>query len=226
MIEFYGGYQVYSESGVDLTLLRENLKQTPTERLRENQRMLPFVKELRRSGRTERPAEKRPTAGTAVLEPESLLRRLADHQVEFVLIGGQAMVAQGSAHITFDIDICYSRTTKNIAALATALVPIHPYLRGAPPGLPFSFDLPTITAGSNFTLVTDWGDIEVLGEDSGIGKYDQVVALSEEKTLFGMRVRILSLDGLLISKRAAGRLKDRNHILELEELKKLRTDPG
>jgi hypothetical protein len=34
MIEFYGGYQVYSESGIDLTLLRENLKHTPTERLR------------------------------------------------------------------------------------------------------------------------------------------------------------------------------------------------
>src|SRR4051794_11050826 len=35
-IEFYGGYQVYSESGVDLTLLRENLKRSPTERLEAN----------------------------------------------------------------------------------------------------------------------------------------------------------------------------------------------
>ncbi len=32
-MEFYGGYQVYSESGIDLTLLTERLKMTMTERL-------------------------------------------------------------------------------------------------------------------------------------------------------------------------------------------------
>ncbi len=37
-IEFYGGYQVYSDSGVDLTLLRENLKRTIEERLADNAR--------------------------------------------------------------------------------------------------------------------------------------------------------------------------------------------
>ena len=226
MIEFYGGYQVYSESGIDLTLLRENLKRTPTERLRNNQRMLPMIEELRQSGLAHLPVERTPRLGTTSFDPEALLRQLVDNQVEFVLIGGQAMIAQGSAHITFDLDICHSRTPKNIAALAAALAPLHPYLRGAPPGLPFFFDVPTITAGLNFTLLTDLGDIDVLGDVSGIGNYDKVVALSEEKMLFGMRVRVLSLDGLLISKRAAGRLKDRNHILELEELKKLRGESG
>jgi hypothetical protein len=33
---------------------------------------------------------------------------------------------------------------------------------------------------------------------------------------------VLSIDGLIVSKKAAGRIKDRNHLLELEELKKLR----
>jgi hypothetical protein len=74
----------------------------------------------------------------------------------------------------------------------------------------------------NFTLQTDLGDIDVLGEVSGVGSYEQALAQSEEKTVFGVIVRILSVDGLIASKRAAGRLKDRNHILELEELKKMR----
>jgi hypothetical protein len=62
----------------------------------------------------------------------------------------------------------------------------------------------------------------VLGEVTGLGTYEQTLAQSEEKTLFGLKVRVLSLEGLLVSKIAAGRLKDRNHILELEELKKIR----
>jgi predicted nucleotidyltransferase len=224
MIEFYGGYQVYSESGVDLTLLRENLKRTATERLQKNLRMLPLVEELRHSGRAKSPGEPQQARRRRMVEPEALLRQLADHQVEYVLIGGLAMVAHGSAHITEDLDVCYSRSPKNITALAAAFAPLHPYLRGAPPGLPFSFDVPTIAAALNFTLITDLGDVDVLGEVTGIGMYEQVFAQSEEKTLFGLKVRVLSLDGLLVSKRAAGRIKDRNHILELEELKKMRDD--
>ena len=39
-MEFYGGYEVYAESGIDLTLLRERLKMTVTERLQANARAL------------------------------------------------------------------------------------------------------------------------------------------------------------------------------------------
>jgi len=49
-VEFFGGYQVYSESGIDLTLLRERLRLTETERWQENGRALRLVEELRRAG--------------------------------------------------------------------------------------------------------------------------------------------------------------------------------
>jgi hypothetical protein len=97
-------------------------------------------------------------------------------------------------------------------------------MRGAPPGLPFRFDPPTIQAGLNFTLTTDLGDLDVLGEVSGIGFYDKVLAMSEEKEVYGLMVRVLSLDGLIAAKKAAGRTKDKLHLLELEELKKLRDE--
>ena len=60
-IEFYGGYQVYSESGVDLTLLRENLKHTVTERWERNAEALAFIEEVRRA-RHAQPQADPPTA--------------------------------------------------------------------------------------------------------------------------------------------------------------------
>jgi hypothetical protein len=142
------------------------------------------------------------------------------------MIGGLAMRAQGSAHITDDFGLCYNRTKSNMQALVSAFAPIHPYLRGAPPGLPFRFDAPTVEGGLNFALNTDLGDVDVLGDVKGIGFYEQVLAQSEAKMLFDFSVRVLTLEGLIASKTAAGRLKDRNHLLELEELKKLRQNPS
>jgi hypothetical protein len=222
MIEFYGGYQVYSESGVDLTLLRENLKRPLAMRFDGNARMLAFLEELARA--KQKPSSQPSDLGRGVpmLDMPAILGQLVQQRVEFVLVGGLAMIAHGSAYITKDVDICYSRTESNIKALTTALEALHPYLRGAPPGLPFRLDAATVQAGLNFTLTTDRGDLDLLGEISGIGSYEQVIAQSAEHEIYGLKVRVLSLDGLLAAKKSAGRIKDRLHILELDELKKLR----
>jgi hypothetical protein len=221
---FFGGYPVYSDTGVDLTLLRENLKRTVEERWNQNAQLIKVAEALRQSGRNPNAPDStdHPRTDMADFDAQAILRQLTDHQVEFVLIGGLAMIAHGSTYVTKDLDICYGRSPRNITALAAAIAPLHPYLRGAPPGLPFRFDVPTIQAGRNFTLTTDQGDVDFLGEVSGLGGYEQVLAQSEARPLYGLTIRVLSLDGLLTAKRAAGRVKDRLHLLELEELKKLR----
>ncbi len=226
MIEFYGGYQVYSESGVDLTLLRQNLRRSVEERWEYNRRAVALVHALEDSGRVCRGLPPRYTQESSMFDPTAVLRQMLDHKVEFVLIGGLAMRTHGSAHTTDDLAVCYRRTPGNIAAVAAAFAPLHPYLRGVPPGLPFRFDAETIKAGLNFTLTTDLGDVDLLGEVAGVGTADEVLARSEERPLFGMTVRVLTLDGLISSKKAAGRVKDRLHLLELEELKKLRDAPA
>jgi len=220
MIEFYGGYQVYSESGVDLTMLREELKHSVTERLEMNCRAIPFLTELDRVARDNHPAL-RDRPRVVMLSPGPLLTLLNQHQVEYVLIGGLAMRAHGSAQLTQDLDICYARSLKNLKALVAAFSTIHPSLRGAPPDLPFKFDEPTLLAGLNFTLTTDLGWVDILGEVSGIGPYEKVAAQSSVQEMYGLQVRVLSLDGLISAKKAAGRGKDQSHVLELEELKKL-----
>jgi hypothetical protein len=225
MIEFYGGYQVYSESGVDLTLLRENLRRSLEERWESNRRAVAMVRAIQESGRTSTESPTRPDQEAAMFDPAAILSPLLEQQVELVLIGGLAMRIHGSAHVTDDLDICYRRTATNIARLAAALAPLHPYMRGAPPGLPFRFDAETIQAGLNFTLTTDFGAVDVLGEVSGVGTYEQALAQSEERSMYGLKVHVLSLDGLIAAKKAAGRRKDQGHLLELEELKKMKEAP-
>jgi hypothetical protein len=74
--------------------------------------------------------------------------------VKFIVIGGVAGNLHGSARVTYDLDLVYSRDRENIQRIAGLLRPFAPYLRGAPPGLPFSFDEKTIHNGLNFTLTT------------------------------------------------------------------------
>jgi hypothetical protein len=90
-------------------------------------------------------------------------------------------------------------------------------LRGAPPGLPFRWDVETVERGLNFTLITSLGAIDVLGEIAG-GDYDQLVPYVEVKNAFDIEVPCLRLDKLIDVKRAAGRPKDFDAISELESL--------
>jgi predicted nucleotidyltransferase len=157
---------------------------------------------------------------------EETIRILYDAEVEFVIIGGAAMGLQGSAYLTKDIDFCYARTPTNSERLANALEPFHPALRGAPPGLPFRFDAKAIARGMNFTLSTDLGDLDFLGEVSGLGSFQEVLAESDVKNVGGVDCRVLSLEGLIKSKTAAGRPRDLYVLPELRGLHQVKKKTG
>ncbi len=149
------------------------------------------------------------------------LRVLSNTQVRFVVIGGAAASAHGLPHLTYDLDICYDRSRDNIKRLASALEPFHPRLRGVANHLPFFLDAATIANGMNFTLTTDLGDIDLLGEVTGIGGYEEAKTLSVKLVLFGLECAVLSLDGLIQSKRATGRPKDLLTLPEIEALREI-----
>ncbi len=151
-----------------------------------------------------------------------LMRVLHGNKVDFILIGGLAAAAHGAIRATTDVDVIYSRTEDNIARLAPALAPLDAYLRGAPPGLPFRWDAETIAHGLNFTLTTSLGDIDLLGEVTGGGGYQEVLPHSMAVEVFGVQCLCLDLDMLIRIKRAAGRPKDFEAIAELEALREER----
>ncbi len=148
----------------------------------------------------------------------SLIRLLAQNDVQYIVVGGAAATAHGAARLTQDLDIVYRRAPDNIAKLAECLSSHSPYLRGAPPGLPFSLDANTIQSGLNFTLVTDLGELDLLGEITGGGGYDDLTPHAITLSLFGVTCRCLGLRRLIEVKRAAGRPKDLDAIAELEAL--------
>jgi len=92
---------------------------------------------------------------------ERLVPTLVQGGVEFIVIAGVAAIIHGSARATYDVDLLYSRNEANIQRLANLLAPYRPYLREAPPNLPFSWDAKTIRNGLNFTLTTELGDIDL-----------------------------------------------------------------
>jgi predicted nucleotidyltransferase len=149
---------------------------------------------------------------------KALLRVLAEGGVEFILVGGVAATVHGSTRLTLDVDAVYRRSPDNIQRLVLALTPYHPYLRGAPPGLPFRWDAATVERGLNFTLTTDIGDLDLFGEISGGGSYDDLMPHSIGIQVFGIECRCLGLERLIAVKRAAGRPKDLEAIAELEAI--------
>lgn len=154
---------------------------------------------------------------------ERLLGALSDAGVSFILVGGVAARAHGSARVTQDVDVSYARNPENLARLVATLAPFKPYLRGAPRGLPFEWSVATLKAGLNFTLTTTVGDIDLLGEITGGGRFEDLVSHSDTVTIFGRETLLLNLPWLIHVKRAAGRPKDLEVIAELEALQEERS---
>lgn len=154
-----------------------------------------------------------------------LLEALVVAEVEFILVGGVAATIHGSARLTFDVDVVYRRTPENLRRLVDSLAPHQPYLRGAPPGLPFQWDTETLRRGLNFTLTTALGSLDLIGDITGGGGYDDLLPHSREVRVFDLDCRCLGLDKLIEVKRAAGRPKDLDAVAELEALREEREEP-
>jgi hypothetical protein len=155
-----------------------------------------------------------------------LLRVLVTRRVDFIVVGGVAATMHGSARVTQDLDVLYSRTGVNLTRLVAALKGLHPYPRGAPSGLPFAWDKAALRRGLNFTLKTDLGNLDLLGEITGGGTYSDLISHSIEVEVFGLRCHCLDLDTLIRVKRACGRPRDFEAIAELQVIREERDRSG
>jgi hypothetical protein len=163
--------------------------------------------------------------GKGAVDLEAMWEALAGAGVRFVVIGGVANNAQGSARVTTDLDICYDTAQDNADRLVVLLNGWHARLRVArEPGanLPFVIDSRTFRGGPALTLETDHGKLDLLPVVAGVGDYAACLAVSEVHRLGKIDVRVLSLDALIKAKRAAGRKGDLLDLIELEALRALR----
>ena len=156
--------------------------------------------------------------------PTPLLKRLVEHGVDFVVIGGIAMVAHGSSRITRDLDICYATDPANLEVLGAAMVELGARLRGVEDDVPFVPDAAALRQVSILTLASPDGDMDLLVRPSGAPSYDQLRANAERVTIDGVAVLIASLDDLAAMKRTTKRDKDKIDLEEIEVIKRLRAE--
>jgi len=153
---------------------------------------------------------------------EEIIAALVRADVRFVVIGGVAATIQGSARFTNDIDICYDTAPDNVERLVKLLAGWNAYLRGVERGLPFVMDSKAFRITPVMTLTTDVGDIDVLDVVSGVGDFAAVLKASEVVEIGDVEFRSLELDALIASKRASGRPKDVEQLIELEAIRALK----
>ena len=156
-----------------------------------------------------------------------LLKRLIDHKVEFVIVGGFAAVTHGAALMTQDVDVACRFSPVNLLRLQAAQSDLHPFHRMTPSHLPLKLTRAKCRGLKNLYLATDWGQLDCLGEVLGLGGYDEVKKQSVVLSLEIGQCRVLSLDALIRAKKAMGRPRDHEAVRQLEAIReRTRRAPG
>jgi hypothetical protein len=152
-------------------------------------------------------------------ELDSLLERLIRYKVAFVIVGGYAAAAHGSTLVTMDVDVCCDFSVGNLLRLQAALSGLHPVHRLTPKRLPLQLTPELCERLKNLYLDTDLGQLDCLGSVLGIGEFRAVRKRSEVANLPAGRCRVLSLDALIEAKKAMGRPRDKETVLQLAAIR-------
>jgi hypothetical protein len=147
--------------------------------------------------------------------PAALVQALVQGGVDFVIVGGVAVILQAMPRFTKDLDICYSTDQDNLDALGSVLVALAARLRGIPETVPFVPDGRTLRQTQIMCLTTPIGDIDLLVNPDGAPSYNTLRRRADVMELGGQSVRIASIEDMLAMKRAAGRPQD---LVDLESL--------
>lgn len=152
--------------------------------------------------------------------PTTLIGALVRAEVDFVVIGGVAVVIQASPRFTRDLDISYATDTANLERLGALLVSLDARHRGVEDDVPFTPDARTLRHTQLLTLTTRDGDLDLLVDPPGSPGYAALRRRADVVDLDGDSVPIASLEDLIEMKRAAGRPQDE---IDIESLEAART---
>lgn len=140
----------------------------------------------------------------AEFDPQPLLELLVRYELDFVIVGGLAAVAHGSARATFDVDIAFAQDETNVERLAGALRET-----GAKE---------TLSREPNFTFTTRFGPLDVLGDPAGAPAYRALREAATPVQIRGLTIRVASLDHLIAMSEAGGRPHDKVAAAELRAI--------
>lgn len=151
-----------------------------------------------------------------------LLRRLLEAQVEFVVVGGVAAIAHGSASFTVDFDVVAPFTLENTAKMLAAVSGLEARFYQTPGKPPLDRTAEQLAHFKNLYLETTLGRVDLLGSLPSVGSYEVVAARALTVRLFEHECRIVALDDLIAVKAHLGRPKDKQVELELRAIRELK----
>ena len=154
----------------------------------------------------------------AAFEPGPLLERLADAGVEFVIVGGFAVIAHGYVRATKDLDVVPAPTPENYERVAALLRELDAEQIGVDahllPNQPT--DPAGLAAGGSFQLTTSLGRLDIMQESDDVPAYARLAERAATARFRGRDIRVCSLAELVRMKRRAGRPQDVADLAALE----------
>jgi hypothetical protein len=141
------------------------------------------------------------------LDVERILVALAEHDVDYVIVGGLAVQTHGHVRTTIDIDIYPRPTPTNLARLADALNALGAEVLN-PQGEGVQIDARTLPRATLWQFATKYGAIDVLHDAPGAPPYEQLRARALKLTLGKLELAVAGLDDLISMKRASARPVD------------------
>jgi hypothetical protein len=155
-----------------------------------------------------------------MLDARALFRVLAEHRVEYIVVGGFAVYAHGFLRGTVDLDVIPRPDLANLSRLGEALVSIGARVHRAAEPVNVA-DPHILQRAALVPLMTDHGRLDLLNVASTSGVPADYASLREralEIELDDMRLAIIGLDDLIRMKRAASREQDLADIRALTAL--------
>ena len=143
--------------------------------------------------------------------------------VDFVVIGGFAVIVHGHVRLTRDVDIAFATDPGNLEALGSLLIELDATLAGVGDDVPFSADARTLGHVELLTLDTALGRLDVHTRPPGAPPYEALRRNAARYRLNGFFVLVASINDLLSMKRAAGRSSD---VADVEALEAIRRHSG
>lgn len=138
----------------------------------------------------------------------SILEILGRFEVEHIIVGGVCAVAHGAPITTFDLDLVYSRTDRNIDRILAVLKELDAYHREPGYSRRLTPQRHILESGGPALFTTRLGALDFLGDLSGRG-LEELLPNTVELTLGSeLTIRILDLKTLIEIKEQAGRPKD------------------
>jgi hypothetical protein len=150
----------------------------------------------------------------APLDAERILEALAEHAVEYVILGGLAVQTHGHVRTTVDIDVFPRPEPSNLVRLADALNALNArVLNPGSEGL--VIDAAMLPRATMWQFATRHGAIDVLHDAPGAPPYDELRSRALEIQLGEIKVAVAGRDDLINMKRASARPIDLDDLAAL-----------